>query len=752
MSAVSILTTEPPALRVLLGTACEIGQLTHVERVPGAPGTRVPWPTWVPGSVAIPFAKRGIVRPWSHQSYAANLTRSGQHVIIATRAASGKSAAYLAPALTAIAEGGTVLYIAPTKALAADQLAAVETLATPRLAAARADGDNTAAERAWARERASFLFTNPDTLHASILPAHTNWRGFFARLRLVIVDECHGYRGVFGSHVAHVLRRLRRVARQHSGHEPTFVLASATISDPAGTARQLTGLDAIPVTEDGAPRAPLTFAVLDPAVPAAEATARLLADLVRDDVRTLAFVRSRREAETVAGQARDLLAEHRDRIAAYRSGYLPDERRAIEQALRDGTLTGLASTTALELGISLPGLDAVLITGWPGSRASLWQQAGRAGRDGEPALAVFVPRDDPLDRYLARHPELLLSQRFEPVVLDPANPSVLTPHLEVAAAELPLTGPDLDLFGAAAHTAARALAERGRLRARPAGWYGAVRGSLARDTDLRGGGGLVRVVEESTGRLVGTMDAPSAQLLAHDGAVYVHQGERYLVGALDLDARVALVEARDPGYTTIADSTTEITIVDQLRELRLGPARVCFGDVEMRRQVVGFRTRRSGKKKALTLPPTTLATRAVWIIFPDDAPHAAAHAVQHAALGMLPLFAACDTSDVFGSSGAPHPATGAATVFVCDGQPGGSGFAERGFGVASQWLSATRDAIAACECETGCPACVQSARCGCGNRPLSKLGARELLEPVVIKAAPAGGESGGRAHGSALGG
>ncbi|MGD0559380.1 MAG: DEAD/DEAH box helicase [Streptosporangiaceae bacterium] len=727
----SIITTEPSALRTLHGSMREIGQLMHLEHLPSAPGSCVPWPTWVPGSVAIPFAKRGIVRPWNHQARAANLIREGQHVIIATRAASGKSAAYLAPALTAIAEGGTVLYIAPTKALAADQLAAIEALDTPRLNAARIDGDNTMAERAWARERASFLLTNPDTLHAGILPAHHNWRGFFARLRLVIVDECHGYRGVFGSHVAHVLRRLRRVARQHAGKEPTFVLASATITDPARTARQLTGLDAVAVTEDDAPRAPVSFAVLDPACPAPEATTRLLAALVTDDVRTLAFVRSRREAETVARDARKLLGGQADRVAAYRSGYLADERRAIESALRDGTLTGLATTTALELGVSLPGLDAVLITGWPGSWASLWQQAGRAGRDGEPALVVYVPRDDPLDQYLIRHPEILLSQRYEPVVLDPANPRVLAPHLEVAAAELPLTEPDLDLFGSTAGSAARALADDGRLRARSGGWYGVVRGSIARPGDLRGGGGQVRVVEESTGRLVGTLDEPSAYLLAHDGAVYVHQGETYLVGALDTDARVALVEAGDPGYTTRAEQVTEVTITEALREVRWGPARVCFGDAEVRRQVVGYRTRRSGKRKALSLPASTLATRALWIVFPGDASSGAAHAVQHAALGMLPLFAACDSADVAGTSGAPHPATGEVTVFVYDGQPGGSGFAERGFEAARRWLSATRDAIVTCGCEAGCLSCVHSPRCGCGNRPLSKRGAIALLEALL---------------------
>jgi DEAD/DEAH box helicase domain-containing protein len=744
------------ALAALLGSAQEIGQVTHVEHLPGAPGTPVPWPTWVPGSVAIPFAERGIVRPWSHQAHAANLARGGQHVIIATRAASGKSAAYLAPALTAIAEGGTVLYIAPTKALAADQLAAIEAMDVPRLTAACADGDNTAAERAWARSRASFLLTNPDTLHASILPAHANWRGFFARLRLVIIDECHGYRGVFGSHVAHVVRRLRRVVRQHAGQEPTFVLASATVPDPAGTARLLTGLDVTPVTDDGAPRAPVTFALLNPSGNARDSAARLLARLVQDDVATLAFVRSRREAEMVAGDARELLGPDAHRVAAYRSGYLADERRAIEGALRDGTLSGLAATSALELGVSLPGLDAVLITGWPGSHASLWQQAGRAGRDGTEALVIFIARDDPLDRYLTGHPDILLSRRYESVALDPGNPRVLAPHLQAAAAELPLAAGDLDMFGPAAHQTAAELAANGRLRARHAGgerrgngevdggtlWYGAVRGRTERQSDLRDAGGeRVRVVEQATGRLVGTMDEPSAHLLAHEGAVYVHQGEAYVVGELNLDARVALVEARDPGYTTVADQVTELAITAPLRVIRRGQARLGFGDVEVSTQVVAYRPARSAKKKNLSLPRRTLATRAMWIFFPngrwDSRTDAgmdlagAAHAVQHAAIALLPLFAACDRSDVSGTWGAPHPATGEVSVFVYDGQDGGSGFAERGFDVAERWLTAVRDTIAGCECECGCPSCVHSPRCGAGNRPLSKRGAIALLDTFL---------------------
>jgi DEAD/DEAH box helicase domain-containing protein len=732
--------TAPPgpngtdALAVLLANR-DVGRIRHLEHFPPADGATVPWPTWVPGSVAVPFARRGIVRPWLHQAQAANLARGGRHVILATRAASGKSLAYLAPALTAVTEGGTALYIAPTKALAADQLAAIKALAVPRVKAAAVDGDATAAERSWARENANFLLTNPDALHHALLPGHRAWHAFFGKLRLVIVDECHGYRGVFGSHVAHVLRRLRRVARNH-GREPTFVLASATLAEPAQTARNLIGVEAVPVTEDSSPRGPVTFALLDPKPSAGAAATRLLADFVAAGVPTLAFARSRQQAETIARGAREHLDGKADQVAAYRSGYLADDRRAIEASFRDGTLTGLAATTALELGVSLPGLDAVVITGWPGSWASLWQQAGRAGRAGRPATAVFIARDDPLDRYLIQHPDMLLRHPVESTVLDPGNPHVLAPHLQAAAAELPLTAPDLDMFGPTAGATAAGLARAGRLRERAAGWYGATR---TRATALRGTGpDAIRVIEGSTGRLIGTMDEPSAHLLAHDGAVYLHQGETYLVTSLDLEAGVALAEPGDPGYTTSANQVTQIEVIEPLRQLCWGDARVTFGDVLVSRQVVSFNPGRSAPRP-LDLPRRTLRTRATWFSIPNgrgdlvSVPASlagGAHAAEHAALAMLPLFAGCDRWDVSGTSGAPHPATGEVSVFVYDGTDGGAGFAERGFAVAKEWLAATRDAIAGCECEAGCPCCVHSARCGSGNAPLSKPGAIALIDAL----------------------
>jgi len=833
------------ALGILLA-AQHARQLVHLERIPGREGTRVPWPDWVPAEVTAAFARQGIGQPWSHQAEAAALARSGRNVIIATRAASGKSAGYLAPALTAILEGGTVLYIAPTKALAADQLEAVRALGVPGVRAACFDGDSTAAERAWAQSHAGYLLTNPDMLHSALLPRHARWSGFFKRLRYVIVDECHGYSGVFGSHVAHVLRRLRRVAAYYApgdaagsrdaagpgscaepgdaagpgscaepgdaagpgscaepgdaagpggragpdvsagpgggagpGHfagpgnaagpvgraGPVFLLASATVSEPGACARLLTGLDAAEVTADGSPRPPVTFALWEPPLTAprgspggrgrrlatTEAT-DLLARLVAERVPTLAFVRSRRGAEAVALGARRALNGRPGcgTVAAYRSGYLPEDRRELEAALREGRLTGMAATTALELGVNIPGLDAVLITGWPGTWSSLWQQAGRAGRAGRSALAVFIARDDPLDTYLIHHPEALLHHPLESTVLDPANPYVLAPHLCAAAAELPLGGPDLELFGPGAGETIDDLTRSGRLRKRQAGWYWARRDHPARLTSLRGTGPEpVRVVEEATGRLVGTMDEPSAHLLAHDGAVYLHQGDTYLVSKLDLADRVALVESRDPGYTTTARDVTEVEVIGAIRQAAWGDADVTFGDVRVTRQVVSFTTRRSDTgftvgETELSLPPRTLRTRAVWWTIPESRRRAlaadgvdlagAAHAAEHAAIGMLPLFATCDRWDIGGVSAVPHPATGRLSVFVYDGHEGGAGFAERAFLAAAGWLRATRDAIAGCTCEAGCPSCVQSPKCGNGNNPLSKAGAITLLDSLLTEA------------------
>jgi len=756
------------------------GRPVHIEHIPARDGRQVPWPSWVPSPVTEAFAARGIAAPWCHQALAADHAQAGRSVIISTAAASGKSLGYLLPALSAVLAGDTVLYVTPTKALAADQLRSIRALGLAGVQAAVFDGDSTRAERDWARSHARYLLTTPDMLHRSLLPRHNRWSGFFGRLRYVIVDECHGYRGVFGSHVAHVLRRLRRVVAHHAPPDgrprPVFVLASATVGAPGACARLLTGLDAEEVTDDGSPRGPLAFALWEPALTDARgeagtrlrrtATAQaadLLGRLVKENVQTLAFIRSRRGAEAVALAARRCLddaragmglvtgaAEPADaRVAAYRSGYLPEDRRRLEAALSDGSLVGLATTTALELGVNITGLDAVLIAGWPGTFSALWQQAGRAGRGGRAAAAVLIARDDPLDTYLVRHPEILLRHPVEATVLDPDNPYVLGPHLCAAAAELALTEPDLDLFGPAARTVVDDLTRAGRLRRRPAGWY-SMRRHAAAALGLRGAGlAPVRVVEQDTGRLVGTVDEPSAHLIVHEGAVYVHQGDSYLVGTLDLADRVALVEPGEPGYTTTAKTATEVEVRGELRKMTWGAAEVRFGDVQVTRQVVSF-TRRCTDTGAslgetlLDLPPRHLQTRAVWWTLADEAADAlagtgvdlggAAHAAEHASIGLLPLFATCDRWDIGGVSAARHPATGKLTVFVYDGHDGGAGFAERGFGAAADWLRATRQAIAGCDCEAGCPSCVQSPKCGNANHPLSKRGAVALLGMLLADA------------------
>lgn len=694
-------------------------------------------------------------------------------MIIATGTASGKSLSYLVPALSAVLDGGTILYLTPTKALAADQLRALNELDLPELRAATFDGDTSFEERAWVRKHANYLLTNPDMLHRTLLPRHANWSAFWRRLRMVVVDECHGYRGVFGSHVAQILRRLRRICARY-GSRPTFVLSSATASEPGTFAMRLTGLQMAEVTTDASPRGATTFALWEPPLtdlrgeggaplrrPATAESADLLADLVIADIRTLAFVRSRRAAESVAlttrAKLQDLVVDVGapkdlpDKVAAYRAGYLAEDRRGLEKAFRSGDLLGLATTNALELGVDVSGLDAVLIAGWPGTRASLWQQAGRAGRAGQDALAVLIARDDPLDTYLVHHPEALFGRPVEAIVLDPDNPYVLGPHLCAAAAEIPLTRDDLETFGPATKEVLAGLVTDGLLRERATGWFWTSRERATDLADIRGAGGApVQVVEASTGRLLGTVDEPSAHTTVHTGAVYVHQGETYLVVELDLDSGVALVEAGATDYTTFARDVTEISVLESLRSHPLGPGELHFGSVEVTRQVVSYLKRRaqSGEllgDEPLDLPPRTLRTRAVWWTLPTSAvvPLAedgldlggAAHAAEHAAIGLLPLFATCDRWDIGGVSTELHPDTGLLTVFVYDGHEGGAGFAERGYARALDWLTATREAIASCECERGCPSCIQSPKCGNGNEPLDKAGALRLLA-VLLSADP----------------
>ena len=745
-------------------------RLVHVHEVPARQEQVAPWPDWVAPAVYSAFSTSGIVQLWSHQRKAADLAHDGSHVVISTGTASGKSLGFLLPVLSALVDGAaapsgrgaTALYLSPTKALAADQMARLTALAIPGLRAATYDGDTPSDERRWIRDHSQYVLTNPDLVHHSLLPGHERWAPFLRSLRYVVIDECHVYRGVFGSHIAALMRRLRRVAALY-GASPTFILASATVADPETQASALIGMPVRPVTHDGSPRDSMTFGLWEPSlVPggggkldaphrrsAVAETADLLADLVVDGVQTVAFARSRAGVETVAASARRSLSQVdpalAPTVAAYRGGYLPEERRELEQRLRSGALRGLAATNALELGIDVSGLGAVLLAGWPGTRASLWQQAGRAGRTGSRSLAILVAGDDPLDTYLVHHPAALFNRPVEAAVLDPQNPYVLAPHLAAAAAELPLTEADAQVFGPTMIGLLDILVARRVLRRRPGGWFWTRPERATDHVPLRGTGETVRIVERSTGRVLGTVDGSAAHSSVHTGAVYVHQGQTYVVAHFDEEDSHAAVVAGDPGWSTHARSVAGFDIGRIEQSQGWGPVELCFGSVDVRSQVTSFlRIRPGGEvlgEHPLVLPERSLHTKAVWWTMTEEMLDAAgiaessipgaAHAAEHAAIGMLPLVATSDRWDIGGVSTALHPDTGRPTVLVYDGHPGGAGFAERGFRAATIWLTATRDAILACECTSGCPSCVQSPKCGNGNEPLDKAGAVALLTAVL---------------------
>lgn len=745
------------------------GPLRHVVHLPARGGCRAPWPDWVPVRLREGLATTGVHEPWSHQVAAAELAHGGTDVVVATGTASGKSLAYQLPVLARFAAEprATALYLSPTKALAADQLRALNALEMPEVRAAALDGDTPNEARDWAREHGRWLFSNPDMLHRSVLPRHGRWATFLRRLTYLVIDECHTYRGMFGSHVALLLRRLLRVCARY-GSRPTIVLASATVGAPAEFASRLTGRVVTAVTTDGSPAAARTIALWEPPLlpelagengapvrrAAGTEAARILADLVLEGSRTLAFVRSRRGAELTALGARRVLAEVAPelvaRVAAYRGGYLPEERRALEVDLQSGELLGVATTNALELGMDIAGLDAVVLAGFPGTRASFWQQSGRAGRSGaDDALVVFVARDDPMDTFLVHHPDSLLGAPVEHCVLDPQNPYVLAPQLVCAAAELPLTELDVaEVFGgASALTVLDELVADGVLRRRPTGWFWpSTHEWPAGSVDIRGAGtGQVALVESATGRMLGTVDNASAPATAHAGAVYLHRGESYLVESLNLDSGVALVAAADPEWRTDARSTADVAVARVLRYDDHGQVRVSYGEVTVTSQVTAFQRRMPDgavlETVPLDMPEQVLHTRGVWYDIDEGALlragltsvriPGALHAAEHAAIGLLPLFAVCDRWDVGGMSTAHHPHTGNPSVFVHDGHPGGAGFAERGHAVFASWLTATRAAIGHCECRTGCPSCVQSPKCGNGNVPLDKGGAVLVLDVVL---------------------
>ncbi len=725
-------------------------EIRHRRELPPRAGRRAPWPDGLrPGTpVRTAVENAGVTALWTHQAEAADALVARRHVVLTTGTASGKSLAYLLPAATAATTApsaddpvrwrrrpATSLYLAPTKALAHDQARVCAELAVPGWRVATVDGDTDPADRQWARDHAHHLLTNPDLLHASLLPGHARWASFLRSLRYVVVDESHRYRGVFGAQVSAVLRRLRRLAH-HYGADPTFALLSATTTDPVGSAAALTGLPAdelCGVDDDGSARGRIRISLAAAEQAPEVAAAEVMAERVRDGEQVLTFVPSRRLAEEVATSAG---------VVAYRGGYLASDRRLIERGLADGSIRGVAATNALELGVDIAGLDTVVLCGYPGSRAAFWQQAGRAGRRASDAEVLLIARPTPLDAYLLDHPAALFDQPVEVTVLDPTNPAVLGPQLAAAAQELPLRPGEERWFGEGTWSLVHRLTHAGRLRRRPDGWFWtadrrAVDRISLRSTDARS----VDIVVEATGRVLGTVGLDAADLVVHPGAVYLHQGETYLCDDEDTapESGEVLVRAARPGYLTqpLVDVTVAPAVPEASRPQGLG--RLAYGRARISSTVTGYLRRdeltgRVWDSTPLDRPERVLSTSATVLTLPVAGVElsrprldAGGHALEHLVTGLLPALTANDRYDVGSHSWLGED--GAATIAVFDRRPG-SGFAACAYARGDTWLTAARERLEQCDCATGCPSCVLAAGCG-SSRPLDKTTAHRLLVSAV---------------------
>jgi DEAD/DEAH box helicase domain-containing protein len=693
----------------------------------------------------------GVPELYAHQREAWEAAARGEHLVVTTGTASGKTLAFNLPVLDALARvpKSRVLYLYPTKALAQDQFRALNGYRVPRLRPAIYDGDTPTEQRRQIRAWSNAILTNPDLVHIGLLPNHERWGELLANLRFVVVDEAHVYRGVFGSHVGNVLRRLRRLARIY-GSEPQFLLASATISNPGELARELLGVPATVIGDDAAPRAERSVVLWNPPLLDAELglrgsalaeAAKLQAGFVERGLRTLTFAKSRRAAELVHRFTAERLGDD-SRLSPYRAGYTAAQRREIERRLAAGELLGVSATNALELGIDIGLLDAVISVGFPGTVASLRQQWGRAGRRGH-GLAVLVATEDALDQFFMREPDKLLGRRVEAAILDHANPRVLAGHVKAAAYEAPLDPADAEILGPEALAAAAADPE---LKATPRGFVWAGRDSLSARVPLRSADAdSFTVVDATTGSVLGLVERGRAYSTVHRGAVYLHLGESYLVLELDETALRAVVEPFRGDWYTQAKRETETSVLGPLREERRAGLDLVFGEIEVTEQVVGYERKTIASQERIELvplacPPSSFATEAVWFS-PEPAQLrdldgmptllGTLHAAEHALIAMLPLWAMCDRWDIGGLSTNLHPDTGRPTIFVYDGHPGGVGIAERGFEQFEGWVADTARMVAACPCHDGCPSCVQSPKCGNLNELLDKAGARVLLERLT---------------------
>ncbi len=739
-------------------------QIVHVQYIPA----RDARPGWLDRPLHPVLQGRlddlGISTLYSHQAEAINSVRKGNNVMVSTPSASGKTLCYNIPVLNAMLEDSSVraLYLFPTKALAQDQLRTLTGLAGKTInlpwECATYDGDTAVDERSVIRKRARIVLTNPDMLHVGILPNHRAWDHFLRRLKFVVLDEAHVYRGVFGSHVACVLRRLRRLCQIY-GSRPQFMFCSATIANPGEHAERLAGLPFEVVDKDGAPYGGKAFAFWNPPIidearcvrrSANSESTYLFTELIRQGIRTLDFASTRKLAELIYVYSRDLLGRPLgDRIKPYRAGYLAADRREIERALFNGELLGAVATNALELGIDIGDLGATVLTGYPGSIASAWQQAGRSGRRRERSITFLVAQNNPLDQYLMNNPDFFFGKAFENALINWENVNILHPHLLCAAWEKQIDRSDSLYFGDSLAPALDALEEEGRLRRVGDRWHIAPQLSHpAQEVSMRSASNQnYQVLDSNRGYdVLETVEEDHAFWQLHPGAIYLHQGDSYFVKKIDIEKHVAVVEPASVPYYTQTLELTDLKVLHRIREKDLYGVRVCLGIVDVSNQVVGFKKKKHYSdevlgEELLDLPPQRFVTQAVWFDLADGAVekiekgkldfHGGLHAVEHAAIAILPLFAMCDRNDIGGVSTPFHLDTGRAQVFIYDGYPGGIGIAEKGYEIIEGLWAATLKLIEECPCRDGCPACIQSPKCGNNNEPLDKKAAVILLRGLL---------------------
>ncbi|MCI0568358.1 MAG: DEAD/DEAH box helicase [Acidobacteria bacterium] len=733
--------------------------LVQVRSFPAAAGKYADLAEGLSPALSEALQRQGISRLYSHQAEAIDRIRRDQNVLVVTPTASGKSLIYILPTFERVIRepGARALYLFPYKALEQDQLKAILSLGGDlgggrRIRAEIYDGDTPASRRkAIKADPPDILITNPDMLHLGLLAYHDDWREFFSHLRLVVLDELHVYKGIFGCHLHHILVRLRRVA-DHHGTRPRFVASSATIANPDELGTALTGEDFALVDDNGAPRAAKHIAFLNPAVSAYTSATKLIAKSLSSGYRTIAFTKARKITELIHSWLVQQDPKLRERISSYRAGYLPEERREIERRLVQGDLWGVISTSALELGVDIGGLDVCVLVGYPGSIVSSWQRIGRVGREDRESLTCLVGMPDALDQYFMREPEEFFRRGFERVVFDPANRVIAADHLVCAGAEIPLTRQeDEPRYAEGTFDVVQDLERQGGLvrDAEVERWY-SFRRNPQRSVNLRGIGNTYTILRgengDPSGRVIGTVDAIRAFHECHDGAIYLHLGQQFLVRAMDVENRKVRVAAVDTDYYTVVKAEKQTEILATLASRVLGPARIHLGRLKVTEEILGYEKRRlHGRDRIsshdLELPPIVFETVGLWIELPEDLRGMVVareghfmggiHATEHAAISLFPLLAICDRNDIGGISYPLHPQLGRSAIFIYDGYPGGVGLAAKGYDGLEDLLERTRKLIEGCPCEKGCPSCIHSPKCGNGNQPLDKKAALLILRVLT---------------------